>query len=205
MSNVARRSISSPVAGCGSNGPIHVGPGPTMWITPGATHVTGRERHAPDHARHVLGDHLLVADSVLDAADRGVGEDRRRGRDRRLGRGPLDGDDADLALGDLGRIRTGLHSRGELGVSGDAEPVGVDRGDVLGGRIERPHLDVRELREVGSEQTADRAGADDADSLRHRYEFTAAAAISSQTAASGPATPRPARRLGRRRVPARHL
>ena len=45
-----------------------------MWIDPGRGQAPGREGDAAHHAGHVLGDHLLVADPVLHAADRAVGE-----------------------------------------------------------------------------------------------------------------------------------
>ena len=79
-----------------------------------------------------------------------------------------------------------LEAGGELRAAGEPQPVARDRGDVRGGDVVRPHLDVVEPGQVCREEAADRAGADDADP----HAMTAAA-ISAQVCGAGPPIPRP--------------
>jgi hypothetical protein len=87
-----------------------------------------------------------------------------RGRaDRRLGVHRLRRDDAEVAGGKLLRIGRRPQAADELACTGETEPVRVDRVDVRARSIERPDLDVLELRQVRGEQRADCPAADDAD------------------------------------------
>src|SRR5207247_7378084 len=58
-------------------------------------------------------------------------------------------------------IRGGSHAPHHLARSRESQPVRVDRLDVLPREVVGPDLDVVELREVGGEERADRAAADD--------------------------------------------
>ena len=73
--------------------------------------------------------------------------------------------------------------------AGQAQPVAVDRVDVVAREVVGPDLDVVERPEIGGEQRADRAAADDADLHCHEASF---ALISRYMAVwSGTGTPMP--------------
>jgi hypothetical protein len=84
----------------------------------------------------MLREHLLVADPVLHRADGAVRE-RGRGRLDRRGRvHALRRDDPEVAGGQLGGVRRRAELADDLACSGEAQPVLVDRRDVLAVEIE---------------------------------------------------------------------
>ena len=115
----------------------------------------------------VAGEHLLVADPVLDGGDGAVGE-RVRGRgDRAVGVHRLGRDDAEVAGRQLGGVGGRAHLADDVARAGQAQPVAVDRVDVVAREVVGPDLDVVERAEIGREQRADGAAADDADLHSH--------------------------------------
>ena len=149
--------------------------------------MTGGQRHPADHARHVRGDHLLVADPVLHAADRAVREDPRGGGDRRLGDGPLGGEDAERAVRDLGGVGTGVHAPGQLDLPVSRRPSALIAATCSAdGRTPTPRAPgaARDGRRTGRRsRRTDDAYPRSAHAPRPR---------SPRTSAPGPAIPRPA-------------
>ena len=141
-------------------------PGVPRCVEPhhaGRGHRARGQDRAADHPRHQLGEDLLVAEPVLHAGDGRVGEHvgtRRHGGPRVLGLGR---DDAQRARRHVGRRRPRVDRRDEGDAAGHPQPVLVDRGDVVGPGVDRPHLDVVEASQVRGVQRPDRAAADDAD------------------------------------------
>ena len=76
-------------------------------------HRARGEDRAADDARHQLGDDLLVAQPVLHAGHRRVGEDVGAGRHGRAGVLGLGGDDAEVAGRHVGGVGRGVDGRGE--------------------------------------------------------------------------------------------
>jgi hypothetical protein len=78
-------------------------------------------------------------------------------------------DDSEVAGWQFGGVRRRAELADDLACSGEAQPVLVDRRDVLAVEIEGPDLDVVELGEVRREQRPDRTAADD----RHPHRYDA--------------------------------
>ena len=74
VSSAASADLVAIEAGRGSNGPSQVSPGRVVPHDAGPDHGAGRQDRPADHPRHQLGEDLLVAQPVLHAGDRGVGE-----------------------------------------------------------------------------------------------------------------------------------
>src|SRR5205807_8205847 len=75
----------------------------------------------------------------------------------------LRGDDPELARRQLPRVRSRVDAADHLAGAGEPESLRVDRGDVVAREVVGPHFDIVEPREVGREERADGAAADDAD------------------------------------------
>ena len=118
------------------------------------------------------GDRLFVPDAVLHRGDGALGECGRGRRDRAVGVHRLRRDDSEVAPWHLGGFGGRADTPDHVPRPGQAKPVGVDRVDVRPVEVVRPHLDVREQREIGREQRPHRATTDDADP--HRYEASLA-------------------------------
>ncbi len=134
--------------------PLHV---------PRLEELSGGERRAADDALDVRGEHLLVADAVLHGRDGAVRERVRRRADRGLGVHRLRRDDAEVARGQLLCVGRRAQAPDDVTCARQTEAVRVDRVDVVARGVERPHLDVLELRQIRGEQRADGATTDDAD------------------------------------------
>ena len=117
------------------------------------------------------GKHLFVPDAVLHGRDTAVGEGVRGRRDRRLGVHRLGGDDAEVALRELGCIARRAQPSDHLARAGQPQAVAVDRVDVRLREVVRPDLDVVERRQVRREQRPHRAAADDTDRYCHESSF----------------------------------
>ena len=132
---------------------------------PGSSSLPGRERRAADHAGDVAGERLLVADAVHHGRDRAVGE-RVRGRLRSPTRraSPWWRRCRSRTTAVLRRRSWRGGGRARRRRPESVSPFAFDRVDVRLVEVECPDLDVVERRQVGGEQRADRAAADDADS-----------------------------------------
>jgi hypothetical protein len=118
------------------------------------------------------GDRFLVADPVLHRGDAAVRERRSGRRDRgrsvhRLGR-----DDAEVTGRQCGGVRHRARPADDVARAAQAQPVAVNRVDVVLREVVRPHLEVLERRQIRREERPDRAAAHDADP--HEYEVSRA-------------------------------
>ena len=155
----------------------------------------GGDDGAADDARHQLGDDLLVAEAVLQADDGRVGEGLPRAGDGRPGVQRLGRDEAEVAVGEVAPVGSGVHGGGEVGQPGDRSPSPADRVHVRGPGVDDPDLDLRGAGEVRGVQAADRAAADN----RHPERVGAAHdRLQGRAARSrGRSRGRPRRRRGR--------
>jgi hypothetical protein len=126
-------------------------------------HPRGWQGHTAHHARHMLRDHFLVADTVLHAAYGGVLEGMCDGRDRRLGERSLHRDDAQVAGRNAIRLGGGVDAGHKFLATDDAQAVAIDRVDMSGRSVVPPDFELGELGEVSRKHAPDRAAADDAD------------------------------------------
>src|SRR3954471_12798862 len=123
LSSSASAVTSSIPAGLGSNGPVHVVPGASMWMTPGAAtrpagSVTPRMTRAAWRA--ATSSLPMPFWTLHTAASR---RDAGGGGHRRLSERALGGHDAEVARRDLVRGGPRAHAPDELGVAGHAQAV----------------------------------------------------------------------------------
>ena len=107
-------------------------------------------------------DDLLRTEAVLDRHDRGAREPAGERLGRGFEAGRLRRDDADVEVRQVARIGRRRHARREVVLSADPKPLVVQFLRML--LAAREHEHVGDLREMGGEEAADRAGTDDADS-----------------------------------------
>src|SRR5439155_431450 len=110
---------------------------------------------------------LLRAEAVLDGDDRRARERAFEPRGDGADVDALAGDDHELRLAELFRFGRRAHPAEELASPRDAQALALERLRVLAPPRQDAHLG--DLREMGSEQASDRAGADDADPPDHAY------------------------------------
>ena len=132
------------------------------------------EGRAADDAVDVVRDQLLVADPVLDGADRAVDERVRGRRHRRVGVHALDRDDAEVAGRELVRVARRAQVPDQIADTREPEPMLVDRVDVVSSEVVCPDLDVVELRQMRREEASYRATTDYADAHASSFALTSA-------------------------------
>ena len=160
----ASTSTSAADAGAGSNGENVVSPFTSHWTCPGSSslpagNVVPRITRETWRASVSSLPTPFITDATAPSAKACAVAASADVRVHRLGR-----DDAEVTR----RQRGGVARRTKAGVDAagarEREPVALDRVDVSLVEVERPHLDVVEGRQVGGEQRADGAAADNADS-----------------------------------------
>src|SRR5215470_13418180 len=88
-------------------------------------------------------------------------------RNRRPGVRAFGGYDAEIAGWNLARIGGGMQPRSEIGGSGDAETILIDRSHVLGRNVISVNLDIRQFRQMRAKDAADCPASHDANSHAH--------------------------------------
>ena len=115
----------------------------------GFDNVAGRKGRATNHARYIFGDDFLVAHTILHGAHGGILKNARRALDRRTGMQGLCCDDAELARRYVLGIRRRIRMRMHIGLTGQPQPVRIDRIYMILIQIEGPDLDIFEFRQMG--------------------------------------------------------
>src|ERR1039458_6751112 len=129
-----------------------------------ANRVSGGEGRAADHVLDVLGDDLLVADSVLHRADGACAVECVRYLCNRAARmDSLSGYNAVIAAGQFLRVARSIELCRELSCSRKTKAVLADGVDVIFPDVIGPDFSLAFMGEVRGKQAADRATTDNAD------------------------------------------
>ena len=126
------------------------------------------ERHTRDERPVAVAAHdLLGAEPVLDGHERRADEGPLQPRGHALEVDALAGEDDEVLLAEVRRLRGSTDTADQVAPARNAQTLALERLRVRAATGQHAHL--RDLGEMGGEETADRAGADDADAPDHAY------------------------------------